>query len=131
MNMSVFSRLLEAVLQLTLVFKISRHLFVSSIGHQDSDIEALESIVYQHHWIDQEVILDMAFEKKNAFYFNFDVKFGLVYHLLLQMGSMSCHKKTHHVSKMAVPCAKPKHIYLIETKINISLIWDMLWLLII
>ena len=92
-----------------------------SIGHQDSEIDALEPIVYQHHWIDQEVVLSMVFEENNAFYFNFDVKFCS--HLLIQMGLTNCRKKTHHMSKMAVPCVKPKHI----TKNYISMILtDML-----
>ena len=48
---------------------------MKSIGHQDSEIVALEPIVYKHHWIDQEVVLGMIFEENNAFYFNFVVTF--------------------------------------------------------
>ena len=34
---------------------------VRSIGHQDSEIDAREPIVYQHQLTDQEVVLAMVF----------------------------------------------------------------------
>ena len=111
MNMYVFSCLLEAVLQLTMKLsglQVLRRLF-GSIWRQYSEIDALKSTVYQHHWINQEVVLDMVFEENNAFQFWCYIWF--IYNLLIQMGLTSCkkegHKKTYHVYKMAAPCAKP------------------------
>ena len=39
-----------------MVFKVSRQLFVRSIGTQDIEINAIEPTVYQYNWIDQEVV---------------------------------------------------------------------------
>ena len=86
--MRLFFFLLEAVLQLTLKLSGLPSLKTSVCEEywtQDSEIDALEHIVYQHHWIDQEVVLGMIFY--NAFYFNFDVIFPLP-----PVGS-GCHKK--------------------------------------
>ena len=77
MNTSIFSCLLGVVLQLTLIFKVWRHVFVRSIRHQDNEIDVLIAIVYQHNWIDQKVVLGMVSEEKNAFLFWCNILFGL------------------------------------------------------